>query len=473
MDEHAHVCSPHGNGGVKPPQPDTTRRRFAGCDLAAAALAVILVATAFVVPYLDNDTITPLVNRSAEDWQIFAEAAPLFGWYRVRLGWATPVAVLIAVLVAAWGPVVAQRLSWRRLVALTWLVALAWSMALALVDGWQEGFVGRLTDGHEYLSEVPGIRDIPAMLSGFSDRILDGQPDSWTTHVSGHPPGALLTFVWLDRLGLSGGAWASALCVLVGSSAAAAVMITLRVLGDESTARRAAPFLALAPAAIWIAASADALFAGVAAWGIVLLAIATRRNGPWLTSVAAVSAGVVLGFGIFLSYGLVLMGFVAIAVLLIGRTARPLIGAVLGATAVTAVFAAFGFWWFDGYVLVQERYYQGIATDRPFEYWWWANLAALVCAVGLAVAAALPRICTWSRIRALSPVNVLVLAALVAVAAADASGLSKAEVERIWLPFAVWLLAAPAVLPRPSHRFWLAVQAIGALALVHLIFTNW
>jgi hypothetical protein len=51
--------------------------------------------------------------------------------------------------------------------------------------------------------------------------------------------------------------------------------------------------------------------------------------------------------------------------------------------------------------------------------------------------------------------------------------LSKAETERIWLPFMVWLTAAPALLPRSSHRWWLAVNVIGALAINHFILTNW
>jgi hypothetical protein len=31
-------------------------------------------------------------------------------------------------------------------------------------------------------------------------------------------------------------------------------------------------------------------------------------------------------------------------------------------------------------------------------------------------------------------------------------------VERIWLPFAVWLTAGAALLPPPTRRFWLIVQ---------------
>ena len=106
------------------------------------------------------------------------------------------------------GPGLAQRLSWRGLTLVTWATSCGWAFALAMIDGWQLGFAGRLTARHEYLRQVPTITDIPEMLRTFSSRILDYQPNSWMTHVSGHPPGALLTFVWLDRIGLSGGAWA-------------------------------------------------------------------------------------------------------------------------------------------------------------------------------------------------------------------------------------------------------------------------
>ena len=430
----------------------------------AAVLAVALVAVAFVVPYLGNELITPIINRTPQQVRDFADAAPLFGFREIHFGWGTPFAVLIAVAGVLWGPELARRLPWRRLLLVVWATSAAWAMSLAMVDGWRRGFVDRLTSNDEYLHEVPSITDIPATLSEFSSRILDFQPDSWTTHVSGHPPGALLTFVWLDRIGLGGGAWASGLSVLVGSSAAAAVLVAVRALGDESMARRAAPFVTLAPTAIWIAASADAVFMGVVAWGIALLAVSTTKY-LWP---ASIGAGLLLGFGIHLNYGLVLMGLPAVAVLIAARTAKPMIGAVIGALIVTAIFTAYGFWWFDGYELVKERYYQGIATDRPFAYWGWANIAALFCAVGVAVPAAFPRI--FTRI---APINLLVIGAIAAVAAADLSQLSKAEVERIWLPFAMWMLLAPAVLPERTHRFWLALQVTAALAINHLLFTNW
>jgi hypothetical protein len=65
------------------------------------------------------------------------------------------------------------------------------------------------------------------------------------------------------------------------------------------------------------------------------------------------------------------------------------------------------------------------------------------------------------------------VAALIAVIVADLSGLSKAEVERIWLPFAVWLVAATGLLPQRQARWWLAAQALLALAVNHLLLTTW
>jgi hypothetical protein len=76
-------------------------------------------------------------------------------------------------------------------------------------------------------------------------------------------------------------------------------------------------------------------------------------------------------------------------------------------------------------------------------------------------------------IRRRAGLHLLVIAALVAILCADLSMLSKAETERIWLPFTVWLTAAPALLPAKSHRWWLAVNVVGALLLNHLILTNW
>jgi methylthioxylose transferase len=445
-------------------------------EAVAVAVAVILVVAAFVVPHLDLGIVTPLINATPGRFRSFADTAPIFGWWNTHVGWGTVPAILIAVAAVLWGPTLAQRLPWRALALATWATSCAWAFSLAMIDGWQRGFAGRLTARHEYLRQVPTVTDIPEALSSFSRRILDFQPDSWITHVSGHPPGALLTFVWLDRIGLGGGAWAALLCLLVGSSAAAAIIVTVRAVADEATARLAAPFVAVAPTAIWIAVSADGYFAGVAAWGIALLALAARRTAR-VPLLAAAGGGLLLGWAIFLNYGLALIAALALAVLIAAVDWRAallaLVPAAVVAAVVTAVFAAAGFWWFDGYFLVQERYWQGIALDRPFQYWSWANFASVVCAIGLGSVAGIGRAFDVAAIRRSSGLHLLVLGALLATVFADLSMLSKAETERIWLPFTIWLTAAPALLPPQSHRWWLALNVVGAIALNSFILTNW
>ncbi|MFD2466259.1 hypothetical protein [Amycolatopsis silviterrae] len=457
---------------AEPPTPMSVRPRFrADLVTVGVTLVVIAAATAVGVYY----------NRPGSGVVIYAFAPPLFAYWLPHVGPGSVFAVLIAAGVVLYGPALAARLRWRRALAAGYLASLAWIFSLAMVDGWTRGFTGRLTTPQEYLHEVPGITDIPRFLREFSSRILDFQPNSWTTHVSGHPPGATLVFVWLDRLGLHGGAWASTAVVLVAALVAVAVPATIALLGRPDAARAALPFAVLSPGAVWLGVSADGLFAGVTATGIALLALASvafreRRGYAWPTALAA---GILIGFGIFLSYGLVLLGLVALAVALLGRQWRAAVTAVVGALAVVAVFALAGFWWFDGYHLVVERYYQGVAVVRPYSYWVWADLAAVAVACGPAVVAAARRgvasaVFLPSRRTLLrDPVLLIVVAAVLTIVFADSSGLSKAEVERIWLPFGAWLIPATALLPAGHRRWWLAGQAVVTLAVNHLLLTNW
>jgi len=187
----------------------------------------------------------------------------------------------------------------------------------------------------------------------------------------------------------------------------------------------------------------------------------------------AVVAGLLLGWSVFLDYGLILLAIPAIAVVVAAGNARPLIGGVAGALVVTAFFTVQGYWWFDGLSLLRHRYYTGIAHFRPYGYWIWANLVSLTCAIGIPAAIGLRRAFDIDALRRRSGLQVLLVAYVAVVVAADVSGLSKAEVERIWIPFAVWLVAAPALLPARSHRACLALQATGALVINSLLLTNW
>ncbi len=406
---------------------------------------------------------------------LHVDAPPLGAQWLPHVGPGTIPAVLVAMLVILRGPELAARLRWRLLLGISAVVAFAWTMSLALVDGWQRGVADRLTTDTEYLHDVPRVTDVGVMLRIFAERIPGLQPESWTAHVAGHPPGALLVFVGLDRIGLPGGVPAALLCVLVGSTAGVAVAVTLRVLGAEATARAALPFGVLFPGAVWIGVSADGLFAGVLAWAVALLALGAAR--PRLDApavVASAAGGLVLGASLYLSYGLVLAGLFPLAVAITARRVAPLLVAGTGVAAVVAAFTAAGFWWLDGYERVVVRYYQPgeYGLERPYSYWVWADLACLAVVLGPAGVAGLRRVFTPGRGQPRVLVALCAAAAL-AVLAADLSGLSKAEVERIWLPFAVWLVAAAALLPARQIRWWLGTQAVVALAVNHLLLTTW
>jgi len=448
------------------PAPTAAGRTRCGLrgDLVAAGLAAVLLAAAAAVPWV----VLTKLQRAA----LFSDTAPLYALWLPHKSWATLTSVLVVVAVVLWGPPLAARLPWRVLLAVTWATGLTWAMSVALIDGWRAGFADRQTDGNEYVPTVASVADMPDMLQGFTSRILEGVPGSWATHVAGHPPGALLVFVWLERIGLGGPVWAAWFLTVAGTSAALAVMVTVRALSEETVARRAAPFLALVPATVWIAVSADAMFMAVTAWGVALLALASTRRGG-RSVLAAVPAGLLLGYGIFLSYGLVAMGLLAVAVFAAARSARPLIPAALAALAVVGVFYSFGFWWLDGYHLVVQRYYQGIAAARPFTYWGWGNFGSLVCAIGFAGAAGIARVLQPSLLRARSGLTLLVAGAALMIIAADLSALSKGETERIWLPFAIWLVAAGGALPVHHHRVWLALQGAMPIVIVSLVLTNW
>ncbi|MFF7161908.1 hypothetical protein ACFZBP_11140 [Streptomyces sp. NPDC008086] len=439
-------------------------------DLYACVAAVLLVTAAV------------LVGRriQATRHTLFVNWPPLLATWDPHVGPGSAAAVAVAIGTVAYGPALAARLPWRGLLPLAWATALAWILSLALVDGWHRGIAGRLTTRHEYLRVIDRFDDIPATLHGFTDHILLGSPDHWPAHVAGHPPAAPLTFVLLDRIGLGGGGWAGMWCIAVGATACVAVLVTIRALADEALAHRAAPFLVLAPAAVWTGTSADAYFAAVAAWAVALLALAVTGRSPWWAG----ASGLLFGLVCYLSYGLTLVALIGAAVLWLGRHGirqRPglLVALLAGLAVVPALFTLAGFDWWEAYRLLVTRYHQGVGGIRPYGYWVWANLACAVLITGLATTAGLRRTgAVLVRRRdgafgrtAEARLALLVSAALLALLVADLSGMSKAETERIWLPFAVWLLPACAFLTRP--RAWLAAQAVLALLLNHLLLTGW
>jgi methylthioxylose transferase len=288
----------------------------------------------------------------------------------------------------------------------------------------------------------------------------------------------LLTFVGFDRVGLDDTFWLGLTVLAIGTTAAVACCVTLRLLAGEEWARRATPWLILAPAALWIGVSPDALFAAVAAWAITLLALAATRRR--FAPAYAVAAGLAFGCCLYLSYGLVLLAPLALAVLIAARRWQPIPWVLAGVGVVVAAVTVAGFVWWEAYPVLVKRYEGGLSKFRPYDYWVWANVAAWTLTIGLAVWAALPFVARALRRRrngdprpGARAVAILGTGAIGSVLLATLSGLSKSEVERIWLPFTWWALTVTALLPDRTRRPLLLLQAGGALALQHLVATQW
>jgi len=395
----------------------------------------------------------------ARGYRLWQNAPPLTGHLDLRL---TPVAlgaVSLGVAAVAFGPALAERLGWRRLLAVSFLAAAGWAVALALVDG-PGALIRSPSNVRDYLYDLPLVESPVPFLQEFTDRI-----GGYTTHVRAHPPGMILLLWELDRLGLSGPWWVAALEIASGASAGVAALVALREVAGEDRARTAAPFLAFVPAAVTLASSGDAFFAGVGGWSVAFLVLATGREGRRADALSLIG-GLLIGATMFLSYGLILLAAIPATVAVARRRFRPLFVAGTAAGVVVLAFLAGGFWWVDGLLASRLEYLASVARDRPYFYFAVANLVAFAIVVGPSTVVALIR----ARPGPLWP---LVAGALIAVALADLSGMSKAEVERIWLPFVPWVVVATAYVPRAGRRAWLGATVATGLALQLVVRMPW
>jgi hypothetical protein len=388
-------------------------------------------------------------------------AAPFMGAYRLGVTWRLVPVVVLAIVVVGYAIGAASRLRWRAMLAATFALAVAWAVALCFVDG-GSALTSPLESRYEYLRWVPVVESPGEFLRTFVDRL----PHE-ATHVKSHPPGIVLILWALDRVGLGGSGPAAALILAAVGVAAVAVVVTTRHVVSEAAARQVAPFVAILPAAVWMATSPDALFLGVTATGVAAVAVATSRTGArshqwgW-------AAGLLLGTGLFLSYGMAALLVVPAAVIFVSRRWVLALWVGAGIAAVVIAFASAGFWWPEGLAATIERYRVGIGVQRRDEYLLFANIAILAVAVGPAVWVGLAR-AGWNRRFLVCGVASAVLLAI------NASGLSEGEVERIWIPFFPGVATAAIGLHESTalRQRWLALQAAAAIALQCALRSPW
>ena len=398
-------------------------------------------------------------------------APPFAAFWRNRINGATVVSIGFGAAFIVALPWAALHLRFSAALASAGAASATFAYVLSRNDG-IFGLLHGVDHNDSYFFALQSEPDIGRFVRNYVELVEGG---TIAVHVRGHPPGMVVVLGAMRAIGLDDVRWVAALCIVGGGLAAIAVGFAVARLAGEHTARRALPFLALSPAALLIATTPDAFFAAVGASAVMLMAIAVTTSTDAARWWAAAS-GLVLGVCMMLSYGLVLISIPIAVIAFARRRWQLLIPCAICAAAFVLAWVPFGFWWLEGLAATREQYLIGISKQRPARYFSFSNIAVVGVVIGPMTCVALAWAArTWSSRRGL----VLVLGGFVgAIVVANLSGMSKAEVERIWLPFTLPLLAAGSVLwfgkrPLVTARVALTVQVAMAIVLQSVLKFYW
>jgi len=386
-------------------------------------------------------------------------SAPFLGRYRLALGPATllaPAVAAVVLLAAARGWF--ERMRWWAILLAGYAAMLGWALALATVDG-SDGLTRALLAADSYLTDVTDVGDDPlGYLSTFTDRAAEHSDAT-----RGHPPGPIL-FLWAaHRIGLTDPLTLGVLVTAVGALTVPLVLTSTRAVCGEVAARRYLPVLALAPYAVWLSVSMDAV---VAALGAGMVAAGVRASAPgrtgWSAGLLAAGSGVLLGVAAMFSYAAPWLGLSVVCLYFVRR--RPFLNAATGLGALLPVLAAdlAGFGWVDGLLGAQADYATRIGPYRSHLWWSALSLVALLLATGPPLVASLRKLRNTPGWPFLVGAGAAVVFSLVA-------GFARGGVEHAWLAFFPWLTVAAVALERQGGRLPhapLALVAVGVVAAV-------
>ena len=376
-------------------------------------------------------------------------SAPFIGSYRLKIELGTLLAPAVAaVVLTAVRRGVHRRMRWRRLLVVSYLAAAGWALALALVDG-GNGLARPVTNPAEYLADVDAVGADP--LRFLRDFVTDAPELSVATRQ--HPPLPVL-LLWLSvRLGVDRPAVLGCLITLVGTLVVPLVAVATRSLAGERAGRELLAPLVLAPYAIWVAVSMDAVTSALGAGLVTAGVLASERGRSWCWRTGwAAGCGLLLGVGALFSYSVAWLGVSVICVYFVRR--RPLLNAVSGGCALLPLAAAraAGFGWTDGLTSAQRDFSERVGPDRSAAVWSLLGVVVLVVACGPTIAA------SARKIRR-TPAWPFLVGAALGVGFAVVAGLARGEAERSWLPFFPWLTVAQNV------EFGPLIRRLGAVLL--------
>jgi hypothetical protein len=317
-------------------------------------------------------------------------------------------------------------------------------------DGVTRTWIARTTDGviNSYFTMAVQTADMPAAaLIAHYDAEMQQRGTS-AMHAVTHPPGPVLFYRTLIALfedretaALAGAIILGALGVLACVPLAASVeMLT----GDPLLAARVGILWTLCPALFHFSPYPDQALAGLITAALALL-LAAGRSVTGRRLVFTLAASACLAIALFLSYGS--FAYAAVAMLVVIAVEWPLrrpartVALVLAATACTALLIAAARAWNFNY-LASARMALGIhrleyTAPRQYSTWLWANLMDATLFAGapvilLGVWGCIARATSkgWS-----SDASVRArFAVLAGILLLDASGTTRGEVGRIWVP---------------------------------------
>ncbi len=384
--------------------------------------------------------------------------APVFG---------APALVSVAVLLGA--AVLAARvieMSWRPAVFAAFLYGLTLVLGLALsfgrtgMTGWAHVFdlgpKGSFEAIFEYLPVLPIVHRGIGPYIGHFPQLLP----YLTTHTKGNPPGPA---VLMELLHINTADRLAAVCIAVGSLVAPLAYALGRTLHDDRRGRVAGLLTACSPAVLLFGVtSVDYTFAalGVAAAWLML----SPRSGPRLGGLGLAAVGS------FFSW--LLLAIPVWAVLVVWKRDGPRRAVALALGAGAALLAVNGLlallYGYDPIAIVRALapiYHHGAAAHRPWAFWLFGSPAAWLIMLGLPVA--------WLSLRSAARGDPAALALVAIVVVAAVGGFTKAETERIWLPFVPLACVSAAAAPIGRLRGVLLALVLQGLAIELLFNTVW
>ena len=425
------------------------------------------------------------VPFSVPSWPWYFSWPSYLFWSPGLDGPAAVVALPLALLAAAglvWlalvsGPPRALRLAGSVAAVLVLTLAVA-----ALADG-PAAWAAPLAFVGEYPDAVDQVGPIPTFLGEFPARV------SWLPdYVAVHPPGATLFYVLVDPgLARPGRGSAGHRCRWLPRSASGGRPGTRRA-GRGGGAMGGCLLGALAPVTVlYVATSADAMWAPVLAGGALAADRGLRRRSWWWT----VAGGVLLWLASMLTFAAVLvLPFLAVRALATwaagvgespGDRAWRRVLRWAGATSAVVLGLAATLWLATGYDVVAtvqavQRFWSTAPGTQQRIWWVWAfaDLVAFAAILGFPLAAALVvRLRDVARERAWGSFEAATLASLVVAAA---WGHTRGEVERMWqflVPFAVVIATRQLLRWRVSLPLVAGLLLAQAVAIEALFYTRW